>query len=148
MPYGQSGFVGAGAVGPFLGGTLGGIAGDFLEDLLGRLLKPDAPSLPQIPGFPFDPGTGPQLPQLPPGIPGLSPPLGGACPSLFRTGGPVSHRARPADVVCLQNPLSGEAEFFGSLGKPLVFQRDVRMAKNIPKLIRKLGGHTSHRSKR
>jgi len=66
---------------------------------------------------------------------------------LFRGGGGTRLSSRPAAVVCLPDPITGEARFFGHLGRPLVFQRDVTMAKNIPKLIRKLGG-TSHRSKR
>jgi len=66
---------------------------------------------------------------------------------LFRGGGGARVSSRPASVVCLPDPITGEARFFGHLGRPLVFQRDVTMAKNIPKLIRKLGG-TSHRSKR
>lgn len=67
---------------------------------------------------------------------------------LFRGGAATRMSSRPAAVVCLPDPISGEARFFGHLGRPLVFQRDVTMAKNIPKLIRKLGGHTQHRSKR
>lgn len=68
---------------------------------------------------------------------------------LFRGGAATRMSSRPAAVVCLPDPITGEARFFGHLGRPLVFQRDVTMAKNIPKLIRKLGGHTtSHRSKK
>jgi len=66
---------------------------------------------------------------------------------LFRGAGGVRMSSRPASVVCLPDPITGEARFFGHLGRPLVFQRDVTMAKNIPKLIRKLGG-SAHRSKR
>lgn len=153
MPFGQSGSSFVGSLGPLVGGTIGGIAGDLLEDLFKRLTdrdgggittQPFPPQLPGFPQFPFQPGTAPPA-QLPGGPGGA---LAMSC-GLFRGGASVSTRARPADVVCIPNPLSGEAEFFGSLGKPLVFQRDVRMAKAIPKLIRKLGGHsTSHRSKR
>jgi len=68
---------------------------------------------------------------------------------LFRGSAGVRMSSRPASVVCLRDPVTGEARFFGHLGRPLVFQRDVTMAKNIPKLIRKLGGHTtSHARKR
>jgi len=132
QPGQQQAGVGAGAL-DFLIQLGTSVAGGLLGTRLGV-----AEDFPDAPG---------QL-QLPAGNGGGQLGMTSAACGLFRPGASVSNRARPADVVCLPNPLSGEAEFFGSLGKPLVFQRDVRMAKNIPKLIRKLGGHTQHRSKR
>lgn len=151
MSFGQSGF-GLGLQAPDRGGATPAGVGTGLIDLLIQLgTSVGGDVLSRLALDPREGVQGPPAPQLPPGgIPGLDLSVlgGGACPTLFRTGAGAA-RARPVDVVCLQNPLTGESEFFGSLGKPLVFQRDVRMAKNIPKLIRKLGGHsTSHRSKR
>ncbi len=113
-----------------LGTSVGG-------DLLSRL------SLADDPETAGPPGLAEQLAQLGAGNGGAATQCG-----LFRGGAATRMSSRPAAVVCLPDPITGEARFFGHLGRPLVFQRDVTMAKNIPKLIRKLGGHTQHRSKR
>ena len=150
MGFGQAGFQVQPLPGP--GRGFAGVGGGLLDiliqlgtsvggDLLARLAQ--------------DPGGEVQGPPL--DVPGLDLEAllrgsggGGAATQcgLFRGGAATRMSSRPAAVVCLPDPITGEARFFGHLGRPLVFQRDVTMAKNIPKLIRKLGGHTGHRSKR
>jgi len=106
MPFGQSGFVGTTAVGGFLGGALGGLAGDAIEALVARLAGGgQVLTQTQLPAFPA---------QLPPGIPGLSG-GGGVCPPLFRGG--VSARMSPVPWFPVQAP-SGKWFFFGHLGRP------------------------------
>ena len=58
-------------------------------------------------------------------------PLGGA---LFRVG---RQSLRPARVVVIPNPLTGEPTFFGNLGKPLLFSRDLSAAKKVARLARR-----------
>jgi len=62
----------------------------------------------------------------------VSLPLGGA---LFRVG---RQSLRPARVVVIPNPLTGEPTFFGNLGKPLLFTRDLSAAKKVAKLARRV----------
>jgi len=118
MPFGQSGFVGTTSIGPFLGGALGGLAGDAFEAILERLFR-DQPGtvetqpFPRLPAFPAIDGGG--VPQLPPGIPGLTG-GGGVCPPLFRSGGSVL-RVSPMPWFPVQAP-NGKWFFFGHLGKP------------------------------
>jgi len=121
MPFGQSGFVGTTAIGPFLGGTLGGIAGDAIETLLERLIGGGdvltQTQLPAFPTFPQLPGQQPAFPAAP-GIPGLQGggAFAGACPNLFRPGA-VAMRESPVPWFPVQAP-SGKWFFFGHLGKP------------------------------
>lgn len=120
MPFGQSGFVAPGSqLGPFLGGALGGLAGDAFEAILERLFR-DQPGtietqpFPRLPAFPeLPPGT--QVPQLPPGIPGLTG-GGGVCPPLFRDRGSVLS-VSPVPWFPVQAP-NGKWFFFGHLGTP------------------------------
>jgi len=117
MPFGQAGFVGTTAIGPFLGGTLGGLAGDAIEVLLERLIPGPEARLPAFPTFPQLPGQQPALPAAP-GIPGLQGggAFGGACPPLFRDGGSVL-RMSPVPWFPVQAP-NGKWFFFGHLGSP------------------------------
>jgi len=112
MPFGQSGFVGTTAIGPFLGGTLGGLAGDALEAIFRRLTQPDdrLRAFPD-PGPTQGPGTFPMLPGS-----GASGGFGGACPPLFR-GGTMPMRVSPVPWFPVQAP-NGKWFFFGHLGSP------------------------------
>jgi len=119
MGFGQAGFVGSAAVGPFLGGTLGGLAGDAIEVLLERLIGggdvvTTQPRLPAFPTLPQLPGQQPAFP-VAPGVPGLVG-GGGSCPPLFRDGGSVL-RMSPTPWFPVQAP-NGKWFFFGHLGKP------------------------------
>lgn len=121
----------------------GNLTGDLLENLISRVTRdPERREVTVPNGNDIVPGL--DLEEL------LRQAGGGDAATqcgLFRGSAGVRMSSRPASVVCLRDPITGEARFFGHLGRPLVFQRDVTMAKNIPKLIRKLGG-TAHRSKR
>jgi len=118
--FGQSGFVGPSAVGPFIGGALGGLAGDAFEFLLERLvgdrgIVPQQPGLPAFPPVPQLPGGQPAFPS----VPGLDLSVlggGGACPPLFRTGSGAM-RVSPTPWFPVQAP-DGKWFFFGHLGKP------------------------------
>jgi len=125
MGFGQSSFVGSTSIGPFVGGALGGLAGDAFEFLLERLL-PQGPGfgvpvpttqLPAFPTFPQLPGQQPAFPPAP-GIPGLQGggPFGAACPSLFRDRGSVLS-VSPVPWFPMQAP-NGKWFFFGHLGSP------------------------------
>lgn len=61
-------------------------------------------------------------------------PLGGA---LFR---PTAGRFRPARVIVVPNPMTGEPTFFGHLGRPLLFSRDLSAHKKVNRLARKAAG--------
>ncbi len=107
MGFGQAGFLG-----PLGGGATGALVdlaisagGAFIADRFG-------PQLPAVQGFP-------SLPAFPPGIPGLSPPMGGggACPPLFRAGAPAGFSMRPVPWFPVQAP-NGKWFFFGHLGTP------------------------------
>jgi len=144
MPFGQSGFASSGG---------GGGGGGFLEtilsaapDIIGALRGGRG-------GFQF-----PQVPFPPLGPPGVVPfvgPIlrtgagvaggvaagellgslfggdGATCPGLFR---PTAGRTRPVRVVSVPDPDTGEARFFGHLGTPVLFSRDVSAAKKVRKL--------------
>ncbi len=120
MPFGQQG-VGfrvqplpggqQAGIGGLIGGLLGNLGADAIEALIRR--------------FGDDPnGNGgqmsvPQFPAtIPPGIPGLSPPIGGGgvCPPLFRAGASVL-RMSPVPWFPIQAP-NGKWFFFGHLGTP------------------------------
>ncbi|MEE8509327.1 MAG: hypothetical protein V3T07_09705 [Myxococcota bacterium] len=58
-------------------------------------------------------------------------PLGGA---LFR---PTMGGLRPASVVVIPNPLTGKPTFFGHLGAPILFRRDMLAARKVAKLARR-----------
>lgn len=142
MPFGQSGFSAGG----------GGVGGGF--DTLASVVSALAPIARDIFAPPprdlrdIAPGGG--IIQQPVGLPaallrqvpgtlaglGLGELFGGgdACPALFR-GGAV--RTRPASVVCVPDPATGEARFFGHLGKPLLFSRDISAAKKVRKLAQR-----------
>jgi len=122
VPFGQSGFVGTTAIGPFLGGALGGLAGDAFEAVLDRLFR-DQPGTIETQPFPRLPAFPPQLPgQQPtgfPSVPGLDLSVlggGGGCPPLFRTG-TGAMRVSPTPWFPVQAP-DGKWFFFGHLGKP------------------------------
>ncbi len=58
----------------------------------------------------------------------VSLPLGGA---LFR---PTMGGLRPASVVVIPNPLTGKPTFFGHLGNPVLFRRDLIARKKVNRL--------------
>jgi len=125
MGFGQSSFVGSTSIGPFVGGALGGLAGDAFEFLLERLvgdrgIVPQPQPFPQLPAFPTFPQLPGQQPAFPPapGIPGLQGggPFGAACPSLFRDRGSVLS-VSPVPWFPMQAP-NGKWFFFGHLGAP------------------------------
>ncbi len=118
MPFGQSGFVGTTSVGPFIGGALGGLAGDAIEGLLERLFR-DTPDATRLPAFPPAPQLPGQQPTGFPSVPGLDLSVlggGGGCPPLFRTG-TGAMRVSPTPWFPVQAP-DGKWFFFGHLGKP------------------------------
>lgn len=127
MGFGQAGFRaddGGGVNGgrDFLADALAALGG-VVQDRFGRPFA-DSPA----PG-----GNGAASPELDALLRGLGG-GNGACPSLFRPGRVSS---RPASVVCVPDPQTGEARFFGSLGTPLLFSRDVSAAKKVRKLAQR-----------
>jgi len=116
--FGQAGFVGTTSVGPFIGGALGGLAGDAIEGLLERLFR-DTPDATRLPAFPPAPQLPGQQPTGFPSVPGLDLSVlggGGGCPPLFRTG-TGAMRVSPTPWFPVQAP-DGKWFFFGHLGKP------------------------------
>lgn len=73
---------------------------------------------------------------------------GGAC-GLFKPT-KTSGRARPASVVAVADPVTGEPVWFGHLGRPMLWSRDLRGARSMKKLAGKLStitGRHPHRSR-
>ncbi len=64
-------------------------------------------------------------------FPELRSPFGADCPTLFR---PTRSRMRPARVVVIPHPETGEPTFFGHLGRPLLFSRDLSAVRRVNKL--------------
>lgn len=50
---------------------------------------------------------------------------------------PNRNGTRPANVVSLADPDTGEPRFFGHLGRPLLFSRDMRAHRRVNKLASK-----------
>ena len=65
-----------------------------------------------------------------------------ACAPMFTRG--RSSGIRPARLVIVPHPETGEPVFFGNLGKPLLFSRDMSAARRV----RKLAGRARRASKR
>lgn len=55
---------------------------------------------------------------------------------------PTRAGVRRKRVFAIPNPVTGEADFFGYLGRPLVFSRDVRGARSLKKLARQFAART------
>ncbi len=96
--------------------------------------------MPVLPGGAFVPVQ--QQPGLIPGIIGsLFGPSGGAevqLPfggALFRTTAGVGVRAKR--TIMVPHPISGEPVFFGHLGRPLLFSRDLQAARKVDRLARR-----------
>jgi len=107
-------------VGTFLGSVL---AGETVGLGLGKAAK--------FIGGLFEGGAGVSRQALPGGLAIGDLPLGGA---LFR---PRMGGLTPARVVVVPNPLTGEPIFFGHLGRPLLFSRDLAAHKKVNRLARK-----------
>lgn len=58
----------------------------------------------------------------------------GLCPTMFR---PTASTMRPASVVVIPHPETGAPTFFGNLGKPLLFSRDLSAARKVNRLARR-----------
>lgn len=137
MGFGQAGFT--------TGNISGGGGGGFFESLLagapGIISAFRQPPVQQSFALPAIGGLGSVLARQIPGVlgglaagellEGAFQGGGGVCPSLFRPG---TTRSRPASVVCIPDPQTGEARFFGHLGRPVLFSRDVSAAKKVRKL--------------
>lgn len=72
--------------------------------------------------------------QFGPAPPALPAPVSGVSPGLFR---PRAAGVTPARVVCVPHPLTGEAVFFGHLGRPLLFSRDLAAVRKVNRLARR-----------
>jgi len=123
MPFGQAGsFFQV----PERGGRGGG--GGVIEQLIrtaGDIFRPRQPFV--------GPGGFPPTPvlNLPFDLPPLGQGIGIGCPELFQEGGQA---ARPKRLFMVPNPTSGTPTFFGHLGRPLLFTRDVQGARKVRKL--------------
>jgi len=143
MGFGQSGFssgTGLSAGGGFFESILSG-APDIIRALRGGR-ETFAPPL-GLPGG--APSFGPLVRQIPAVLAGVAGGElleglfgngGAACPPLFRAG---AARSRPVRVVSVPDPVTGEARFFGHLGTPVLFSRDISAAKKVRKLATRFG---------
>ena len=127
MSFGQAGL-------SFKGSEPGGGGGDLVElaRIAAEFFRPQpgpgfqpfpAPSIPR-----FDlAGTTPAFLDLDP----LGPGVGIGCPEVFAKA-PAGARAKRLFMV--PHPTTGTPTFFGHLGRPLLFTRDVQGARKVRKL--------------
>lgn len=116
-------------------GALGGALEDFFDE--GDVSAGSVPAIPpKLGGLPAAtlPGGAP-MPGVPAGMNGgASMAAGGACPTMFR---PNRTTIRPARLVVQMHPQTGEPVFFGHLGRPILFSRDMAVARKVGRLARR-----------
>ena len=153
MSFGQTGLGFSGGFGGGGGTDIWGGLGDIAGTVLGGLLGPGGRWGPDLPTQPLAqpwaqpaPTQASALPAMPSfDIPGLDiMPQGAAtteCGMFKPPRAPAvarPRRARPNKTVLTTNPGNGAPEFFGYLGKPLLFQRDLDAMGELRKLNSKL----------